>query len=98
VLTNQTSSNTVRGGVELYHNRDMTHVAFHRFAPVFASAGKEYGVDLVNGAGNTIARVRHSDAFMRQRTGKVAAVAFHPFKMMLASALSDGVVSVYAAT
>lgn len=47
--------------------------------------------------GEMINVIRYHDGFLGQRIGPVAALAFHPCKLLLAAGAADSVISIYSA-
>uniref|UniRef100_A0A7S2SLK4 Raptor N-terminal CASPase-like domain-containing protein n=1 Tax=Mucochytrium quahogii TaxID=96639 RepID=A0A7S2SLK4_9STRA len=79
------------------HRSPMTAMVHHQFAPLFASGSHHQFVHLFNSNGETLSTIRYRDGFFKQRIGPVSALAFHPYKLMLATGGIDTIVSVYAA-
>ncbi|KAL3211196.1 hypothetical protein MRX96_000875 [Rhipicephalus microplus] len=74
---------------------DMTAMAVHPVFDVFACGSASQQISVFNKEGDNIGSIRHHDWFINQRVGPVSCLAFHPYKMCLASGSTDSIIGVY---
>lgn len=78
-------------------NMDVTAMAVHPAFDAFACGSASQVISVFNKEGENIGSIKHHDWFIGQRIGPVSCLAFHPFKMCLASGSTESIVSVYTA-
>ncbi|XP_050029406.1 regulatory-associated protein of mTOR isoform X2 [Dermacentor andersoni] len=74
---------------------DMTAMAVHPVFDVFACGSASQQISVFNKEGDNMGSIRHHDWFINQRVGPVSCLAFHPYKMCLASGSTDSIIGVY---
>ncbi|XP_077490402.1 regulatory associated protein of MTOR complex 1 isoform X1 [Amblyomma americanum] len=74
---------------------DMTAMAVHPTFDAFACGSASQQISVFNKEGDNMGSIRHHDWFINQRVGPVCCLAFHPYKMCLASGSSDSIIGVY---
>lgn len=80
------------------HRSPMTALAHHPVAPVFASGSHHKYIHLFNTQGDVLSTIRYHEGFFKQRISAVSALAFHPYKMMLATGSIGSTVTIYASS
>ncbi|CAO3617018.1 unnamed protein product [Cunninghamella blakesleeana] len=76
------------------HN-DMTSIAVHDHAPVFASSGDDHVIKFWNIDGTKLSTVRPSSGFLGQKGSATRALTFHPNLMISAASSDDGYITLY---
>eukprot|EP01035_Chromulina_nebulosa_P018908 gene18908-24711_t len=77
----------------------LTALAVHKCVPIIATGSQSQIIKIFTMGGDQLDRdIKYHDGFLGQRIGPVSCLAFHPYKMLLASGATDNIVSIYSPT
>lgn len=74
-----------------------TALDVHSSTNLVAVSTSDQSVRIFTNDGNSIANLKYHDGFLAQRLGPIAALAFHPRRLMLSIGSTDGIVSLFSA-
>ena len=77
------------------HKGNITALSIHDYAPILASGSNNQFVKVFNTAGENLNVIYYHEGFLGQRIGPVSCLAFHPFKLCLASGSTDTIIALY---
>ncbi|KAJ3033043.1 hypothetical protein HDV00_006828 [Rhizophlyctis rosea] len=67
---------------------EMTGLTIHDMAPLIACGSTTQNIRVINTEGTVLSTIRYQEGFLGQRGGAVSSLAFHPQRLMLATATS----------
>ncbi|ORX88057.1 hypothetical protein K493DRAFT_237024 [Basidiobolus meristosporus CBS 931.73] len=77
------------------HTQELTALAVHEHAPVFASGSSNQSLKVWNAGGTNLSTIRHYTGILSQRIVPISSVAFHPHRTILAVGGEDQYISLF---
>ncbi|KAK9695623.1 Target of rapamycin complex 1 subunit kog1 [Basidiobolus ranarum] len=77
------------------HTQELTALAVHEHAPVFASGSSNQSLKVWNAGGTNLSTIRHYTGILSQRVVPISSVAFHPHRTILAVGGEDQYISLF---